>query len=282
MDKEILKLAYISYNLNNPAVGDNIMHLNLDRTYSIRIIKGVFDIKENTAYVTDKTPNANLFFHPWLYLYNEFEDISPYIGIFHPYGSIYAHNNSNFLNKLQPTSQNYHAPQEFSPNNSNIYIDHNSFGDAIVVCVNNLVSFPIKGRIELLISLSNNTKITHDNADEILKNKICNEFILNLSKLEELKIILLQDKYKLLFDSKNTNIITKPDFIHRAGNNSNGLYMFDYTNGSKAYNKLLHVNFPIENKNIPYFEEIKNNLPESIRDKVIWEFGIQIIKPYIK
>jgi hypothetical protein len=281
MDQEILKLANISYNLNNPVVGDNIMHLNLDRTYSIRIIKGVFDIKENTAYVTDKTPNANLFFHPWLFTLNEnikFSDVKyPYIGIFHPYGSIYAHNNSNYLNKLEETCQDYHNPASFSPNNSHIYIDHLNIGKAIVACIDWNKSIP-DGRIELLISLTKGMKNILNHIS--LQNKTCFELINELLFISVLKSLLITNDLKSLFNKENINLISDPISEYRADYKVKGLFMFDYTGNSKEYNKILHVNFPIENKNIPYFEEIKNNLPVSIRDKVIWEFGIQIITPY--
>ena len=55
--------------------------------------------------------------------------------------------------------------------------------------------------------------------------------------------------------------------------------MFDYTVGSKAYNKLLHVDISIEKKNIPYITEIESKLPSNLQS-INWEFAIQIIAPY--
>jgi hypothetical protein len=104
-------------------------------------------LKENILYVTDKIPNANLFFHPWLFTYQENDgkfslEKNPYIGIFHPYGSIFAHKNSEYLNKLVKTSQHYHHPQHFSPN-KNHKLSSREKKHRIMLLINKLLKIDI-------------------------------------------------------------------------------------------------------------------------------------------
>jgi hypothetical protein len=79
-----------------------------------------------------------------------------------------------------------------------------------------------------------------------------------------------------LLNNVGSNIVQIPEFNFGA-HASKGLFMFDYTGNSYTYNKLLHVNFQINESQIPFIEEIKNKLPENIRNLVSYEFAIQII-----
>ena len=290
MDSKIIELANISFELNNPKSTSDIIKLNSDRINFIRIIKGVFNIKENKEYVTYKS-NANLFFHAWLYEYNQ-QPITkyPYIGIFHPSGSIYAHNTSKFLNTLERTTQYYHD-NAFSPSNTScIYIDHDRIGKVIIVCIDHEIS-PPKGRIELLISVNNDIASFNLNLISNILSKLntetisCVDFIKKISQLNGLEL-LNSDDLKLLFDINNTNLINEPITTNRADNKQQALIVLDYAGGgtdSKTYPTSLKINFPIDNKNIPYFNEINSKLLQknpSLKN-INFEFGIQIISPYV-
>jgi hypothetical protein len=225
---------------------------------------------ENTM-LTNNIQNTNLFFHPWLF--NHFQAKNVLIGIFHPHGSIYPINNTPYLNKLIQIEQNYHGPQHFSPNNSHIYIDRQNYGYGVVVCVDHHKLGPT-ARVELLIYSPDDLfmllKPINDKID--LKTFTSNELIENLSKIEQFNFI------KNIFELQTlgNNIVQTPEFNFGA-HASKGLFMFDYTGNSYTYNKLLHVNLQINESNIPFIDEIKNKIPENIRNLINFEFAIQII-----
>jgi len=296
MEQLILKLANISHQINNPLPIYNLYKLNVDRLKCIRIIRRVFllNLRENTDYITTIPSNANLFFHSWLFTFEprnqKFAKIrSPFIGIFHPYGSIHAHNNSKYLNNLIRTRQNYHSPEHFSPNNSQIYIDHTNIGKAIIACVDYQIPEP-KGRIELLISLTtdmaNDYEVLNRAESDLDINDIsCIDFIKKISIINKLEILYSND-LKSLFSNENINLVNKPIYAGRADNRSESLVVCFYNRGritTQLYTILLNINFPILKKNIPYFNEINANLlaqKPQLRD-INWEFGIQIITPYV-
>jgi hypothetical protein len=289
MDTKIIELANISFEINNPNSKSDISHLQYKRTQLIQLLSEIFrrsneiiqskiEVKENTTYRTDVNHNANLFFHPWLFE-NTQQPITknPYIGIFHPSGSIYAHNTSKFLNKLEKTIQYYHD-NSFSPSNTScIYIDHINIGIAIVVCVDDTSS---KGRIELLISLTKSELIMLDFFN--INNLKCFEIMEQLNNIGIFKPLLNKPEFKLLFSSENNKIVYETSSNNRANNRKYGLFMCDYKNGgnsTEVYNSILNVIFPIEKKNIPYIVEIESKLPSNLQS-INWEFAIQIIAPY--
>jgi len=293
MDQLILKLANISYLINNPLPINNLGQLNIDRLECISILVRVFllNLRENTDYITTLPSNANLFFHSWLYTYEPPESAfqkkhDHLIGIFHPYGSIHAHNNSQYLNNLVLIEQNYHSPSDFSPNNSQIYIDLTNNGKAIVACVDCGIGI-LKGRIELLIYLIDNEYNAY-NVDLIdAERRIntepisCRDFIKTISKLNGLEL-LYSDDLKLLFNDENTNLVNKPASLGRAKNFNESLVVCNYGLGAIhtiVYNVILNINFPISTDKIPYFNEIRTNLLTKRPDltDINWEFGIQII-----
>jgi hypothetical protein len=225
---------------------------------------------ENNTYRNEQG-NTNLFFHPWLF--SNFQVKNVLIGIFHPHGSIYAVQNTPYLNNLIQIEQNYHAPQHFSPNNSHIYIDRQNLGYGIIVCIDQHRLGPI-ARIELLIysptDLFSILKPINDKIDT--KDMTSNELMNELSKIEQFNFI--QEIFTNI-DNEDGKALT-PEFNFPA-HASRGLFMFDYTGNSYTYNKLLHVNLDIKSENIKWIEEIKNKIPEGIRNLINFEFGLQII-----
>jgi len=223
---------------------------------------------ENTVCRNDR-PNTNLFFHPWLF--NNFQAKNVLIGLFHPHGSIHPSSNNPYLNSFLQIEQNYHAPQHFSPNNSHIYIDRQNFGYAIVVCVDQHRMGPL-ARVELLIYSPNDMfdllKQINDKIDS--KNMNCNELVNEISKIGQFNFV------QNLFPNIGTNNVQTPEFNFGA-HASKGLFMFDYTGNSYTYNKLLHVNLSINESEIPFIDEIKNKIPDNIKNLISFEFAIQII-----
>jgi hypothetical protein len=53
--------------------------------------------------------------------------------------------------------------------------------------------------------------------------------------------------------------------------------MFDYTGNSYVYNKLMHITLQINESEFPFINEIKEKIPETIKDLISFEFGLQII-----
>ena len=228
---------------------------------------------ENNTYKNEQG-NTNLFFHPWLF--TNFQAKNVLIGLFHPHGSIYSVQNTPYLNNLIQIEQNYHAPQHFSPNNSHIYIDRQNFGYGIVVCVDQHRLGPIV-RIELLIYSPNDMfsylKPINDKIDT--KSMTSNELINELSKIEQFNFV--KDIFNIVDQNENENRKALTPEFNFGAHASKGLFMFDYTGNSYTYNKLLHVNLDIKPENIKWIEEIKNKIPENIRNLVNYEFAIQII-----
>jgi hypothetical protein len=127
-------------------------------------------------------------------------------------------------------------------------------------------------RVELLIYSPNDMfdllKPINDKIDS--KNMNCNDLINEISKIGQFNFI------QNLFPNIGTNIVQTPEFNFGA-HASRGLFMFDYTGNSYTYNKLLHVNLLINESEIPFIDEIKNKLPENIKNLISFEFAIQII-----
>jgi len=225
-------------------------------------------MQENTSLLNNQG-NTNLFFHPWLFDHFQAKNVS--IGLFHPHGSIHATTNTPYLNTLLQLEQNYHAPQHYSPNNSHIFIDRNNFGYAVAVCLDQHRLGP-RARIELLIYSPNDMfdllKPINDKIDS--KTLRTDELINELSSISQFNFV------KDFFNNMGSNIVQTPEFNFGA-HASKGLFMFDYTGNSYVYNKLMHVDLQINESEFPFINEIKEKIPDTIKDLISFEFGLQII-----
>lgn len=156
LNREILNIAKLS---NKVRISDE----DKERSDKIELVK--FLLSENMVPinlpVNDRNYNANLYFHGWLFNIDvntktEMNLIkTPFIGLFHPFGSIHALENrtpdgENIpLNNITKINQNFH--NALSPKTSFIHIDHNNDGKAYTVCVDDETN---RGIITLLIYIA--------------------------------------------------------------------------------------------------------------------------------
>jgi hypothetical protein len=282
-------LAFVSKSKSWPSPGP-IYRLKKDYIYKVNLIKLLLMSENKTP--LKESYNANLFYHSWIFNEDEFGENSkkyikckssfiknPYIGLFHPFGAIYTiENNATILNNLVKTSQNIHAPSDLSPCNSQIYIKQSEYGKAYSVCINYekmidcnatpINAEKIKGRIELLLFSPILLKINEFQFTGLTTS----QFINRLSNIEELKVLLNTYELDSIKNETNNKIIQSVVGKEYTYWNPSSLVLFRYNTG-KSYPYTLNFNLPIEPKNIPYIDEIKSKLPESIRDKIEWEFG---------
>jgi hypothetical protein len=258
--------------------------------------------------------NTNLFYHGWLFpealdYTNRFiigtdeENATrlnitkyPYIGLFHPFGSIYAINNQwqgeNVpLNNLASISQNFH--DAFSPPTSYIHIDRNNDGKAYTVCVDwdetnrpGVRLAQMRGIVTLLIYISNTSEVTPSLSSRTKYDEIQNSLVVHNTGsvgilLESLSRI--KGLYKIL-NTWEIDLFKQKATINKSKIFGDGLLLFDYGAGSdksKVYMDIIKIKLDIIQDNIPYIDEIKSKLPPTIFTPAIisnitWEFEIQI------
>jgi hypothetical protein len=279
-----------------------------DRINVIDLIK--FLLSENTQPIsipTDDTHyNANLYFHGWLFPQIISGGVAtglnlikyPYIGLFHPFGSIHAVTNrapqgQNVpLNNLIQIQQYFH--DALSPKTSFIHIDRENDGKAYTVCVDwdetnrpGVRLAQMRGIVTLLIYISNTIETTPSLSSRTKYEEIQNSFrvhntglvgnlLESLSRIKGLYKIL--NTWEIdLFKQKAKNISLKSAY--------DGLILFDYREGgdkSKAYWDILKICININTNDIPYIDEIKSKLDPAIFtpdiiSNIAWEFEIHIV-----
>ena len=291
LDKNIIELSNISNKINNQIFDKkNLEELNKEHSNLILFIKLL--MQENNLPIKNNY-NSNLFYHSWIFNEEEFGVNSekynkcgksfikhPYIGLFHPFGSIYTiEKNSNILNNLIKTQQHIHQPSHYSPDNSHIFIDLDKYGKAYSVCVNyekiedckSIESDKIKGRVDLLIYSPINIKFIQKDYESLSVSQL----IKKLAEIKELEPLL--NTIELESVKEDSNIKKISDIIGKEFTywGYDSLILFRYKDHDR-YPILLNYNLPIESDKIPYINEIKSKLDDKIRDKIEWEFGIII------
>ena len=130
------------------------------------------------------------------------------------------------------------------------------------------INSKIKGRVELLLFSPILLKINESQFTGLTTSG----FINKLSNIDELKVLLNTYELESIKDETNNKIVQSVIGKKYTYWNPNSLVLFRYNTG-KSYPYTLNFNLPIETKKIPYIDEIKSKIPESIRDKIEWEFG---------
>jgi len=308
LNREIVRIATISNN-NGRTVVDQQEHRD-----KIKLVDFLLT-GENTVAVAPvgaRITNANLFFHPWAFTETDVGvensnyircsrslNKNPYIGLFHPHGSIFALNSGPVvpLNSLREIGQNPHADAgatAFSQDVCQFYIDPNGYGKAYAVCIDYQTiptsplpciaqtksAPPYRGRVELMITTSSTFEFDDKT---IFQGNMCYEFINNLSNILELKHMLNTweiDSLKLPGNTNRVRRLRSGTFLQ-----DNGLLLFFYQKRgepAKKYRPLLKCDFPIDYRNIPHIDEIIGNIPNNIIPNIrtpgiiTWEFGISV------
>ena len=303
--RELINLANCSNNQRKTLL-DQEEHRN-----KIDFIK--FLLSENTTPIilpqNDNNYNANLFYHPWVFTDAEYAATyvtsgrsiqkNPYMGIFHPFGSIYALTSQpgNIpLNGLTQINQHFHGDalgdDFYSPKTGFFHIDYNNYGKAYTVCVDTTT---LRGRVDLLIYIPKNK-------DEIIQNivkinygsRIIDDSPRNLfdllCQIYELKKLFKTWEIELF---KNVGVICRKHYHQYIDSNNRkfkGLFLFDYRAGnihSKEYCHLVQYNISnrtgptgevyMESTDIPYIDEIKSKIDIGFRDRIVWELGVNIV-----
>jgi hypothetical protein len=288
INSEIINLSIISNKINNKM---DITFNNEQHNNKMKLIN--FLLFEENKSLKAIEYNANLFYHSWLFSDKEMENYNgnfvknPYIGLFHPYGSIHAITKNNILNTFNKTSQNIHDPIHYSPDNSHIFIDNHKIGKAYSVCIddeiirgtNTIKNNKVRIRVELIICIQKSSDIKINENDY---NKLpVHELFCKLSEIEDL--FPLFDTFEVkhlklpIFNNKVSDILTKEKTYYQP----DSLVLFRYRE-HKAYQYLLNVNIPIESINIPYYDEINAKLPSEIKrygkENINYEFGLIIAR----
>ena len=314
MDQQLFSLLqYLSWDSNGvPDLTIPQYRINL-----IDLIK--FLLSENTVPIslpTDNTNyNANLFYHGWLYsdalkyIYGPRLPSGgrvptglslikyPYIGLFHPFGSIHALNNiapqgGNVpLNNFAQIEQHFH--DAFSPKTSFIHIDRNNDGKAYTVCIDwdetnrrGVRLAKIRGIVTLLIYISNPYEMIMPQ-NKFISTLISNSFDTNntglVTNLVD-SLSTIKGLYKIL-NTWEIDLFKNVATISGSRRNGEGLFLFDYRyagDTSRYYIPILLIKLDINQGDIPYINEIKSKLPPAIFtpdiiDTITWEFDIQIV-----
>jgi hypothetical protein len=305
LSRELINLATCSYyGINN--IADQQEH-----TDKIDLIK--FLLSENTTPINlaqnDTNYNANLFYHPWVFTDAEYAATyvrdgrniqkNPLMGIFHPFGSIYAlplQSRNITLNDLAQIYQHFHGDEDgddfYSPKTGFFHIDYNDYGKAYTVCVDPTT---LRGRVDLLIYIpKNKEKIIQNIIKIIYGNRIINDSPRNLFDL-----LCQINELKKLFNTweidrfKNVGVIRRKHYHQYIDSNIRkfkGLFLFDYRAGdiqSKEYCHLVQYNIfnrtgptgdvYMESTDIPYIDEIKSKIDIRFRDNIVWELGVNIV-----
>ena len=306
MDQQLFSLLqYLSWDSNGvPDLMTPQYRINL-----IDLIK--FLLSENTVPIslpTDNTNyNANLFYHGWLYS-DALKYIGdrvptglslikyPYIGLFHPFGSIHALNNiapqgGNVpLNNFAQIEQHFH--DALSPKTSFIHIDRNNDGKAYTVCIDwDETNRPgvrlarIRGIVTLLIYISNPYEMIMPQ-NRFISTLISNSFDTNntglLTNLVD-SLSTIKGLYKIL-NTWEIDLFKNVATISGSRRTGEGLFLFDYRDASdtsRYYIPILLIKLDINQDTIPYINEIKNKLlpffTQTIIDTITWEFEIKIV-----
>lgn len=286
--RELIKIVTISNN-NSRSQSDE-----QERNDKIELVK--FLLSENMVPIklsrNDHNYNANLYFHGWLFQINIYAKIkgdlvkNPYIGLFHPFGSIYALKNRAPYGQNVPLNNIIRIEQHFhnaiSPKTSFIHIDRNNDGKAYTVCVDDETN---KGIITLLIYIAN----PYDGLQTMLKDMLINKSF-DDHKMHTKNVDYLIDSLsninglKKLFTTWEIELFKQNATIDYNDTNHQGLIVFDYREGgsnSRIYQSQYNTKLTIDTNNIPYIQEIKSKLPADIRDRITWEFEIRFIyKPF--
>jgi hypothetical protein len=305
LNRELINLANCSNNQRRTLL-DQEEHRD-----KIDLIK--FLLSENTTPINlaqnDTNYNANLFYHPWVFTDAEYAATyvtsgrsiqkNPLMGIFHPFGSIYAlplQPRNIPLNDLAQIHQHFHGDENgddfYSPKTGFFHIDYNDYGKAYTVCVDPTT---LRGRVDLLIYIPKNKEEIIQNIIKIIYgNRIINDSPRNLfellSKINELKKLFNTweiDRFK------NIGVIHRKHYHQYIDSNIRkfkGLFLFDYRAGdiqSKEYCHLVQYNIfnrtgptgdvYMESTDIPYIDEIKSKIDIRFRDNIVWELGVNIV-----
>jgi len=195
-----------------------------------RLISYLDLVPENLAPLAIAS-NANLFFHPWLFLNGKDREGSriknPYIGIFHPRGSMHTINryggiDSCIINNIRTFNQNIHDGSEMGPmysdNTANIYINPTTSGIAVAVCIDYPNTLLVRTRVELILSLpdmgndmdydENNNKLDQiklniDNAQLGSINYNCQNLMMDLLCINQLNPLLRSHDINRLITNQN-------------------------------------------------------------------------------
>jgi len=284
LTKELNRIVTISNNISRSESDEQ------ERNDKIELVK--FLLSENMVPinlpVNNDNYNANLYFHGWLFQINVYANIegdlvkNPYIGLFHPYGSIYAlenraHDGENIpLNNITRIRQHFH--NALSPKTSFIHIDRNNDGKAYTVCVDDETN---RGIITLLIYISN----PFDGLQATRKDRLINRSF-DDHKIHSVGVKYLIDSLsninglKKLFTTWEIELFKQTATIDYNDTRHQGVIVFDYREGgtnSRLYQSNYNTKLTIDSDNIPYIQEIKSKLPIDIRDRITWEFEIRFI-----
>lgn len=257
---------------------------------SVKLIK-YFLTEENTSPIAN-TYNANLFYHAWVLTDAEMASNprsiikDPYLGLFHPYGAIHAISTDDFLNKFIRTSNHFHDVQYFSPNNAQIFIEHDKIGKAYSVCIDDEDPSIVRIRVDLFICIPKSTVL--NTAEYNFDNNTISELFTKLSQ----KII-----FSPLFNTFELNHLKNPTFTNRIINTDvnppvfatrRSLLLFNYDMANHPtnplyYNDIINYTIPIDENNIPYIDDIRKELPQGIKSRssqIRYEFGLIIASHY--
>jgi len=287
LNREILNIAKLSSKVR-------ISNEDQERYDKIELVKFLLskNIVPINIPVNDNNYNANLYFHGWLFNINVNTEIqmnlikNPYIGLFHPFGSIHALKNrapsgENIpLNNITRIRQHFH--NALSPKTSFIHIDHNNDGKAYTVCIDDETN---KGIITLLIYIANPYDGLQTTTKDRLINIAFNDHKLDTLSVEYLIVALSNiNGLKKLLTTWEIELFKQTAKIDYNNTSHQGVIVFDYREGgrnSRLYPSFYDTKLTIDSNNIPYIQEIKSKLPENIRDRITWEFEIRFIyKPY--
>lgn len=284
LNRELIKIVTISNN-NSRSQSDE-----QERNNKIELVK--FLLSENhipiKLSINDSNYNANLYFHGWLFQINISAKINgdlvknPYIGLFHPFGSIYALKNIDPVGQNVPLNNIIRIRQHFhnalSPKTSFIHIDRNNDGKAYTVCVDDETN---RGIITLLIYIAN----PYDGLQTMWKDRLINKSF-DDHKIHSLGVDYLIDSLsninglKKLFTTWEIELFKQVATIDYNNTKHQGVIVFDYRKGgpdSRVYQSYYDTKLTIDSNNIPYIQEIKSKLPADIRDIITWEFEIRFI-----
>ena len=299
LNRELVRIATISNN-NGRTIAEQQEHR--DKKDLIKFL-----LSENTTPIIGPTNNdyfnTNLFYHIWLFPAGKpYTSLIitglnltkyPYIGLFHPHGSISAIANQwagqNVpLNNIASISQYFH--DAYSPKTSYIHIDRENDGKAYTVCVDwDETNRPgvrlshIRGIVTLLIYISDPYEIIMPQ-NSTIENLITDSFNTNntglLTNLVD-SLSTIKGLYKIL---KSWEIELFKNITNINLDQSNRLFLYDYRDAgdtSRYYNPILRLKLDINQDNIPYINEIKSKLlpffTQTVIDTITWEFEIQIV-----